>query len=131
MRHFGALQLACFAVGLGFFGWFWTRGGQTLGMRAWNLRVQRPDGSAVRWPIATLRFGVLLLTWMCVLGPLFLSIPVVAQRPHAVEAGIAMIALSVLSLGGMMLDPQRRAPCDFASGTLVVRLPQNKKGKPG
>ena len=28
-----------FAVSYLFFGWFWTHGGQTLGMRAWKIRL--------------------------------------------------------------------------------------------
>lgn len=28
-----------------FFGWFWKRSGQTLGMRAWRLKLQNRDGS--------------------------------------------------------------------------------------
>jgi uncharacterized RDD family membrane protein YckC len=30
-----------------FYVWFWTHGGQTIGMRAWRLRVQNDDGSAI------------------------------------------------------------------------------------
>jgi len=39
-----------------FFGWFWTHGGQTLGMRAWKIRLCREDGGAVGWRQASLRF---------------------------------------------------------------------------
>lgn len=46
-----------FLLSFGFFGWFWTHGGQTLGMRVWRLRVRRSDGSALNWPAAMLRFG--------------------------------------------------------------------------
>jgi uncharacterized RDD family membrane protein YckC len=42
------LQAAIAATTVLFFGWFWTRSGQTLGMQAWRLRVQQPDGSADR-----------------------------------------------------------------------------------
>lgn len=28
-----------------FFTWFWTHGGQTLGMRAWKIRLERADGA--------------------------------------------------------------------------------------
>lgn len=38
-----------------FFLWFWTHGGQTLGMRAWRLKIQNPDGSRLRWRQAVLR----------------------------------------------------------------------------
>ena len=32
-----------------FFGTFWTRRGQTLGMASWRLRVEREDGSLLSW----------------------------------------------------------------------------------
>jgi uncharacterized RDD family membrane protein YckC len=46
------LLLVCFL----FFGWFWTHGGQTLGMRAWKIRLQRTDGEGLGWWQALLRF---------------------------------------------------------------------------
>jgi len=47
-----SLFLICFL----FFAWFWTHGGQTLGMRAWRLRVQRLDGRPITPWQALLRF---------------------------------------------------------------------------
>jgi uncharacterized RDD family membrane protein YckC len=47
-----------------YFGWSWTHGGQTVGMRAWRFRLTTPDGAAVNWRQASLRFlgaGVSLL----------------------------------------------------------------------
>ena len=38
-----------------FFVFFWTRAGQTLGMRAWKLRVQNKDGSAITVTQALIR----------------------------------------------------------------------------
>jgi len=38
-----------------FFIWFWTHGGQTLGMRAWRLKVQRMDGQSITTFQAILR----------------------------------------------------------------------------
>ena len=40
-----------------FFVWFWTHGGQTLGMRAWRLKVQRMDGSSITFLQALIRLG--------------------------------------------------------------------------
>lgn len=40
-----------------FFCAFWTRGGQTLGMRAWRIRVVTADGGALDAPRAALRFA--------------------------------------------------------------------------
>ena len=36
--------------------WFWVHGGQTLGMRAWRLRVLRNDGQPLTWGDALKRF---------------------------------------------------------------------------
>tara|TARA_B110000881_G_scaffold214219_1_gene226294 strand:+ start:205 stop:693 length:489 start_codon:yes stop_codon:yes gene_type:complete len=38
-----------------FFVWFWTRSGQTLGMRAWRLRVQNQDGTNISATTAIMR----------------------------------------------------------------------------
>ncbi|HOW76876.1 MAG TPA: RDD family protein [Candidatus Competibacteraceae bacterium] len=46
------LLLICFF----FYGGFWVHGGQTLGLRAWRLRLQRRDGGNIRWQQALLRF---------------------------------------------------------------------------
>ena len=46
------------------FGWFWTHGGQTLGMRAWKIQVVTDDGSAFRWPHAFFRYVGALFSWM-------------------------------------------------------------------
>ncbi len=35
---------------VGFFLWFWKRGGQTLGMRAWCLRIYSTVGEPMTWP---------------------------------------------------------------------------------
>lgn len=46
-----------------FFAWFWTHGGQTLGMRAWRIRAQTRDGTAMSWSQALLRFMVAIASW--------------------------------------------------------------------
>jgi uncharacterized RDD family membrane protein YckC len=40
----------------------WTRGGQTIGMRAWRLRVVRTDGSSLGAARALLRFFIALIS---------------------------------------------------------------------
>jgi uncharacterized RDD family membrane protein YckC len=42
-------NVARLGVFVGFFGLFWTRRGQTLGMAAWRMRVVRVDGSRLGW----------------------------------------------------------------------------------
>lgn len=45
-----------FILSFFFFGWFWMHGGQTLGMRAWRLRLVRMDGKPLSWWHVLLRF---------------------------------------------------------------------------
>lgn len=57
-----------------FFGWFWSHGGQTLGMRAWKLQLKKtpqddpgktdPPDQAVGWRDASRRFVVALIVWL-------------------------------------------------------------------
>ena len=45
------------AVFVLFFGVFWTRRGQTIGMAAWRLRLERADGSRMTWADVLKRLG--------------------------------------------------------------------------
>ncbi len=71
----------------------WTRGGQTIGMRAWKLRVVDASGTALRWPQALLRFVT------------------------------ALVSIAALGAGfwWALFDPQRRAWHDITARTRVVR----------
>jgi uncharacterized RDD family membrane protein YckC len=55
----GYLLAAAFA----FFGWFWVHGGQTIGMRAWRVRVVSGLGAPLTWQQAAIRFATALLSW--------------------------------------------------------------------
>ncbi len=111
-----------FVVGLGFFGWFWVHGGQTLGMRAWRLQVRRLDGAALRWPIVLVRYSVMLATWLAVLMPSLLGIPRYAAMPGIEAAALACALASLAAAALMLVESRRRAPCDFVAGTEVVVL---------
>ena len=59
-----------------FFGWFWTHGGQTPGMKAWKLKLisaNQPHVSKISWKLAAKRFIAALLSWI-VLGAGFVII---------------------------------------------------------
>lgn len=56
------LRTALLAVTAAYFVSSWARGGQTIGMRAWRLRVTSTDGMPLPWPRALLRFAVALLS---------------------------------------------------------------------
>jgi len=52
-----------------FYSWFWTRGGQTLGLLSWKLRVVNKEGNSISWQQAAIRFSVAVLSWgVCGLG---------------------------------------------------------------
>jgi len=62
-QYYFPFYLLC--VSYVFYAWFWTHGGQTLGMRAWKITLVNADGGRVNWWTATLRFVVALLSWAC------------------------------------------------------------------
>jgi uncharacterized RDD family membrane protein YckC len=72
-----------FVVTVLFYGYFWVHGGQTLGMRAWRLRVIREDGYALTWPDALTRFFYSVISWLPVgLGYWWSLIPPYRQTWH-------------------------------------------------
>ena len=59
-------RLYILAVGFAFFGGFWVRNGQTLGMLAWRVKlVQAGDGTKITWRQALLRY---LTGWISLLA---------------------------------------------------------------
>lgn len=95
----GWFRLYLVGVCFWFFGFSWVRGGQTLGMRAWRLRLRTAEAQPIDWLIATKRY---LAAWLS-LAP----------------AGLGMLFC--------LFDPNRRALHDILAGTEVVVLPKKKK----
>ena len=58
-RH--GLQAFLFVVLGIYFTWFWSRGGQTVAMKAWHIRLVARDGRAVSQARALVRY---LLSWL-------------------------------------------------------------------
>ena len=100
------LFLVCFF----FYGGFWTHGGQTLGMRAWRLRVQRRGGGGVSWWQALLRF---------LIGGLWLTPVAYLHRAPGISVGLSLTA----GLGVLLVILALRLP-DRASETELVVLPK-------
>ena len=74
-----------------FFGWFWSRSGQTLGMRAWRLKVQQRDGSLITKKQAFIR----VLTCAFGIGNLWVLVDFKNRRAwHDYAAGTEMVTLS-------------------------------------
>ena len=62
-----AYRLLLLAIVILFFGMFWTRRGQTLGMQAWRLRIQREDGGQLGWLDVFKRLGAATVS-LCLAG---------------------------------------------------------------
>ena len=58
-RHL--LQLYVLAVTCAYFVWFWTRGGQTLPMKTWHIRLVREDGGVVNTGRSIHRFALAVI----------------------------------------------------------------------
>ena len=86
------------ALLIGFYGLFWRRQGQTLGMASWRLRVERADGTLLDWRTTVLRIGAALVSWA--------------------PAGLGWL---------WCLGPSRRTWHDAISGTRVVVLPKSSR----
>ena len=91
-------QSALLLVVVLFFYVFWTWRGQTVGMVAWRLRVERSDGTLLTWRDALLRLGG------------------------------ACVSLAAVGMGyfWIWIDRDRRAWHDRWSGTRVVVVPKKK-----
>ena len=94
--HNPFFRSALFLVMFLFYAWFWTHGGQTLGMKAWRLRVQDKDGGPIGLWQALLRF--------------MLAIP--------------SLLLGGLGFFWMLVDRDRMTLYDRYSESVMVRLPK-------
>lgn len=92
------LRLLMAISAFAFFAFFWTRGGMTLGMQAWRLRVQTRDGCSITGLQALQRFLV---------------------------AGISLAAFGLGYLW-ILVDAEKRSWPDIASGSRVVVLPKRR-----
>jgi len=81
-------------ISFGFYGWFWTHGGQTLGMKTWKIRLQQVDGRPVTWRLALIRFVTAIISWLV--------------------AGLGVL--------WALFDPRKRCWHDIASHCVLVDL---------
>ena len=100
-----------------YFGRSWTRGGQTLGMKAWRLRALTVTGSPVTWPRAALRLAWAAPLWLAAVAGTLLALSHRAP-PWAAPLGWLPLAISLAPLAW-----GQPALHDRLSGTRVVRVP--------
>jgi len=89
-------QVLVLAFSAGYFVTSWTRGGQTIGMRAWRLRAVGDDGCSITPLRALLRFGVALIS----------------------------LAAAGIGFAWALHDSRQRTWHDLAARTVVIRLPK-------
>ncbi len=115
--YHAVLALLVFA----YFGWCWTRSGQTLGMRAWRLELQDAGGRRLGWPGAIARFLLGAgIAFLAMLGAWYL------RRPEGwlQSAGAALLlAPLVLNFGWIPFDRAGRSLQDLVGGSRVLRFP--------
>jgi uncharacterized RDD family membrane protein YckC len=93
-----------------FFSWFWTHGGQTLGMRAWRAKLETHDGKNVSWRQAGLRFMAALLSISCAgLGVLWALADPDRLTWHDRISGTRVVLISVEEMKGATRSDQRRS----------------------
>jgi len=89
-RH--VLQAWVLVVWGAYFAWFWTRGGQTLPMKTWNLRVVRMDGGPLSTTQAIHRYVLAVLGFLAAgLGFAYALVDRDRQFLHDRLAGTAIV----------------------------------------
>lgn len=115
-RHFVLLP-SFIAVTWLFYGLFWRRTGQTLGMQTWRLKVIQPNGALLDWPLTVIRcLSACIVPLVCGLfGYLVHGTPVALVISFSIGF--------VFNYAFALFNRRRLALHDVMSGTLVVRLP--------
>lgn len=91
-------QLYLLAICFFYYTGFWVRGGQTLGLRTWRMKLVTKEGGPISWGLALKRFAYAWLSLLC-LGLGFLWV---------------------------LYDSNRLAWHDRLSGTKLIQLPKRR-----
>jgi uncharacterized RDD family membrane protein YckC len=111
-----ALQAALFLAIGAYFVWCWSRSGQTLALKTWNLKVLDASGAP---PSAARAIARYVLAWHLWLPGL---VWVAAFQSNALADLGALAAGFALLLLPALADPQRRLLHDRWTKTRIVRL---------
>jgi uncharacterized RDD family membrane protein YckC len=112
--YHAVLVLVVFA----YFGWCWTRSGQTLGMRAWRLELLDTAGQRLRWPGAIARFLLGTgIAFLAMLGAWYLRRP--EDWLHSAGATLLLAPL-VLNFAWIPFDRAGRSLQDLALRARVL-----------
>ncbi len=56
--------LIIFTLSYLYFAWFWIHGGQSLGMKTWQIQLQSNNDHKIGWKTVTIRFMTAILSWV-------------------------------------------------------------------
>lgn len=107
-----------------YFVWCWHKG-RTLAMRAWKLRVVRPDGGPLSMWQALLRFVLAALT----LGGGVVGAIALWKQHDLIGAWLA-VGVGLFSLAWALLDRDDQFLHDRLAGTRLVLVKEPRKSKP-
>lgn len=110
----GLQALLFVAIGAYFVG-FWTRGGQTLAMKTWHIRLVSSTGAAVAPARAVWRY---LLSWLWFV-PALAVVRLSELRGGWPTLGVVLAGVLLYALLGR-LHPSRQSPHDLLCGTRLV-----------
>ncbi len=112
--HLG-LQISLFVVIGAYFVAFWSRGGQTLAMKTWHIRLVGADGGAVSARRALLRY---LLAWVWFVPALA---ALWASGIRSTGASVAVVVVGMVAYAALTrLRADRQYWHDVVSGTRLV-----------
>ena len=88
--YFSVILGACYL----YFSWFWINGGQTLGMKTWQIKILAADNTSISWKTTAIRFVTAIFSW----------------------------GIFTLGLLWALVDKKNRCWHDLSSGTYLVDL---------
>ena len=109
------LQAFLFVVLAIYFTWFWSRGGQTVAMKAWNIRLVMANGQPVPQARALLRYLLAWLWFLPALAAIYLA------DLHGGGAITTLVLAGVAAYAALVhLRPDRQFWHDAVCGTRLI-----------
>jgi uncharacterized RDD family membrane protein YckC len=105
-----------------YFLWCWLRGGQTLAMKAWRIRLIMPERMQVSPLRALLRFGLIALL-LCCAG----AAAIFGAAYKDVWLSLASILILCISPAWALIDREGQFLHDRLAGTRLVLLPIKRR----
>lgn len=116
------LQIYLVAVFAAYFLWCWLRGGQTLPMKSWRIRVVCRNGESLTPRVALTRF----LCAALFVGAFMVSIAA-ALRYHDPLLSLGLLAFSGIGLGWALFDVDRQFLHDRIAGSRLVDVTPERR----